>query len=93
MEIKNKTLTFKFRMRGDENWNAFQQPLGNLRQFCFTDDETLAENIKEHMYAMDKRTYSEPDEVEYAVGDFWNDIVLPCHAALYPAGKHPFDDL
>lgn len=83
MPIQQGKIKFRFRMRGDAHWQSFQHSLEHFRKSDLTDDETLSEEIQEVMYAMDERTYEDPDNVKYDVESYWYDIVMKAHEALY----------
>ena len=83
MPIYQGELKFQFRMRGDEHWQSFQQPLAHFKKKDLRDEETLSEDIHEILYAMDERTYEDWDNVEFSVESYWYDIVVAAHKALY----------
>lgn len=80
--IHQKVLHFQFRL-DHEPWQTVRIPLENLKKNDLCDDETLAEDILEVIYAMDPDTYERRDDIEFCVSNFWKGIVIPCHEAIY----------
>jgi len=83
MVIQNGQVTFQFKMKEDSEWQTFCEPLKDFKKVDLTDTETLSEEIHEIIYAMDDRAYEDRDNLQYSVNDFWDNIVLVCHEALY----------
>lgn len=80
--LHQKVLHFQFRL-GAEPWQTVRIPLENLKKNDLCDDETLAEEILEVIYAMDPDTYKRREDIEFCVSNFWKGIVIPCHEELY----------
>lgn len=83
MVISNGNVNFQFKMTEDTEWQTFCEPLEYFKKVDFTDTETLSEEIHEIIYAMDDRAYEDRDNLQYSVNNFWHNVVLVCHNALY----------